>query len=152
MFPFKKILCPTDFDEPSRCALKMANEMAKKFGSEIVVLHVHKPIPTLPKPRSGASEITFDITAFQKEVDRSARDRLAEFVAQDLDASVEPRLEVRLDRPAHGILEFAEQEKPDAIFIATHGRKGLAHWVFGSVAERVVRQAACAVLTIRSCP
>jgi universal stress protein A len=151
MFPFKKILCPTDFDDPSRCALRMANEMALKFGSEIIVLHVHKPIPSLPTPRPGASEVTFDITAYQKEVEASALEQLQAFTAEELDPSLTPRLEVRLDRPAHGIIEFAEQEEPDAIFIATHGRTGIAHLVFGSVAERVVRQARCAVLSIRSC-
>ena len=60
MFPFKKILCPTDFSELSHCGLRMANEMARQFGSELILVNVHKPIPHLPTPRIEASETTFD--------------------------------------------------------------------------------------------
>ena len=53
MFPFKKILCPTDFSETSLCGVKMAKEMVDRFDSEIVLANVHKPIPELPHPPSA---------------------------------------------------------------------------------------------------
>jgi nucleotide-binding universal stress UspA family protein len=47
---------------------------------------------------------------------------------------------------------MAEKEEADLIVMATHGRSGLSGLIFGSVAEKVVRTATCAVLTIRAQP
>ncbi len=151
MFPFQKILCPTDFSEPSLCGLRMANEMAQKFATEIVVLNVHKPIPTLPTPRIEASDVSFDVSAYEKHVADDARESLAALSGNVFDDHITLELEVRMGRPADEIIKYAEEENVDAIIIATHGRTGLAHIVFGSVAEKVVRRAKCPVLTIRTC-
>ena len=150
MFPFKTILCPTDFSDHSLAALRLANECALKFGSEIILLNIHRPIPHLPTPRIDSPDIAFDMTAYENRVADEARGNLAKIAEGVLDDSITPRLEVRMGRPAKEILRFAEEEGIDAIFIATHGRTGLAHMVFGSVAEMVVRYAKCAVLTLRS--
>jgi nucleotide-binding universal stress UspA family protein len=152
MFPFKKILCPTDFSDPSLCGLRMANEMASRFPTEILVLNVHKPIPQLPTPRMEASDVVFDISAYEKQVAAASRENLASLADSVFTDDVNVRLEVRMGRPADEILQFAAEEGVDAILIATHGRTGLAHIVFGSVAEKVVRHAKCPVLTIHECP
>ncbi|MGD9546113.1 MAG: universal stress protein [Candidatus Krumholzibacteriia bacterium] len=151
MFPFKKILCPTDFSDPSLCGLKMGNEMAERFGSEIIVVNVHKPIPHLPAPRVQASEVTFDVTEYEKHVIEDARDNLAQVSDAIFSDGMVPKLVVRIGKPADEILALAAEEEVDAIFIATHGRTGIANVIFGSVAQRVVRRAACPVLTIRAC-
>jgi len=149
MFPFQKILCPTDFSEASLSGLKMASEMAEKFGSQVIVLYVNKPIQTLPAPQIEAREIIFDVEAFEENVSKDAQRHLAAVVENHFPEGVEPRLEVRLGQPSEEILKMAEDEKVDAIFMATHGRTGLKHIVFGSVAERVVSRANCPVLTVR---
>ncbi len=151
MFPFKKILVPTDFSEPSFCGLKMAGEMAKHFDTEILIVNVHKPIPRLPKPRVEASETTFDISAYEKQILAEAQDHLIELGTEIFGEQIRPRVIVREGEAAHEILNVADEENVDAIVIATHGRTGLAKIVFGSVAQRVVRRAKCPVLTIRSC-
>lgn len=151
MFPFKKILCPTDFSDASLCGIKMGNDMADKYGSEIIIVNVHKPIPKLPTPRVDASEVTFDITGYEAEVIKDAKKNLATLSESILGDDVTPRLIVRLGRPAEEILKVAEEEDVDAICIATHGRTGLAHIVFGSVAQRVVRRAQCVVVTVPRC-
>ena len=61
MFPFKKILCPTDFSEASYCGIKLGGEMAMNHGSEIIIVNVHKPIPKLPQPRGKATEVEVNI-------------------------------------------------------------------------------------------
>ena len=151
MFPFMKILCPTDFSEPSLCGLKMGAEMADRFGSEIIVINVHKPIPHLPTPRVEASEVTFDITTYENQIIEDAKLNLTEVSDSIFEGGVAPRLIVRIGKPADEILDLAEEEKVDAIFIATHGRTGLSKVIFGSVAQRVVRRSTCPVLTIRAC-
>jgi nucleotide-binding universal stress UspA family protein len=151
MFPFQKILCPTDFSEASLCGLKMASEMAEKFGSEVVVLFVNKPIQHLPSPQIEASEIAFDTAAYERRVSEEARANLAAVSASIFPDGVEPHLEVRLGQPSQVILDVAGEVEADAIFMATHGRTGLKHIVFGSVAERVVSRADCPVLTVHRC-
>ena len=151
MFPFQKILCPTDFSEASLCGLKMASEMAEKFGSEVVVLYVNKPIQQLPSPQIESRDIVFDTAAYERNVAKEAHDHLTAVSASIFPDGVEPRLEVRLGQPSEEIIKTAADEKADAIFMATHGRTGLKHIVFGSVAERVVSRAGCPVLTVRSC-
>ena len=151
MFPFKKILCPTDFSDASLCGLKMANELAVQFGSELILVNVHKPIPHLPTPRIEASETTFDISIYEKQIVEDAEENLAKVAEDILSEGVTPRLVVRVGSPAEEILDVAEEENIDAIVIATHGRTGLAKIVFGSVAQRVVRRATCPVLTVRTC-
>jgi nucleotide-binding universal stress UspA family protein len=53
-------------------------------------------------------------------------------------------------KPAHEIVSLASQEMADIIVIATQGESGWQRFVFGSVAEKVVRHADCPVLTIRA--
>ena len=151
MFPFQKILCPTDFSEASLCGLKMASEMAEKFGSQVVVVYVNTSIQHLPSPHVEAAEITFDTVAYEKQLAREARANLVNVADAIFPEGVEPKLEIRIGQPAQQILETAHDEDVDAIFMATHGRTGLKHIVFGSVAERVVSRADCPVLTVRRC-
>ena len=151
MFPFKKILCPTDFSEASLCGIKMAKEMVDKFDSEVILLNVHKPIRHLPVPRMEASDITFDVTGFEKAIVEEARDSLAELKKTILGDTAKVKLLVHIGHPAKDILKVAEEENVEAIFIATHGRSGLTKFMFGSVAQRIIRQAHCPVLSIRSC-
>jgi nucleotide-binding universal stress UspA family protein len=151
MFPFKKILCPTDFSEPSLCGLRLAADMAAGNDTEIVVLNVHRPIPHLPTPRDEAPDVTFDVSSYEEQVRAETQKQLAAFAGGALPDDANIRLEVRMGRPAKEILKCADEEMVDAVVIATHGRTGLAHMVFGSVAEMVVRYAPCPVVTIRSC-
>jgi universal stress protein A len=151
MFPFKKILCPTDFSDASLCGIKMGNELAQKFGAEIIIVNVHKPIPKLPTPRVESSDVAFDITAYEAEVIKDAEQNLATLSSSILSDGITPKLVVRMGTPAGEILKVAEEEEVDAICIATHGRTGLAHIVFGSVAQRVIRRARCVVVTVPMC-
>ncbi|MCP4293812.1 MAG: universal stress protein [bacterium] len=151
MFPFKKILCPTDFSEASICGIKMAREMVEKFNSEIILLNVHKPIPHLPSPRMEASDITFDVSAYEEVIVSEAKTSLEEIRQEFLGPEAMGKVLVHIGSPAKEILKVADEEKVEAIFIATHGHTGLSKMVFGSVAERIVRKAHCPVLTIRSC-
>ncbi|RKZ11822.1 hypothetical protein DRQ50_12950, partial [bacterium] len=122
MFPFRKILCPTDFSEPSLCGLRLAADMAAGNDTEIVVVNVHRPIPHLPTPRDEAPDTTFDVTSYQEQVRTETEKQLATFAAEALPGDTKIRLVVRMGRPARKILECAEEEKVDAIVIATHGR------------------------------
>ena len=110
-----------------------------------------RPPPHLPKPRLDASDTVFDVSAYEQQIIDESRERLDEIRKEHLDADVPFQLVVRIGRPAEEILAVAEEEQADVIFVATHGRSGLANVVYGSVAQRVVRRATCPVLSIRMC-
>jgi nucleotide-binding universal stress UspA family protein len=81
-----------------------------------------------------------------KDGAEKALDRL---IPADWQARHKVRRATRLGNPASEIIRYASEHQIDLIVVGTHGRGAMAHLLLGSVAERVVRQAQCPVLTIR---
>ncbi len=148
MLPFKKILCPTDFSEPSYEALKMANELALHFSSELIVVHVVAPIPLVPA--APPAPVIFNVVEYQQELEKSLRKMLEDLVRKSVPEKIWVRTEVGLGDAADQIVKIANEEKVDLIVIATHGQAGWRRFVFGSVTEKVVRLTPQPVLTIRA--
>lgn len=140
MSHIQRILVPLDGSPPSIAALREATALAEDTGASVDVLQVNGPDhfgigstrPQAPEARSA-----------------SVRD------ADDAIAAAEPHLHARLKRrvkegdPLRTILETARVGHYDLIVMGTHGRIGRLHSLLGSVAEGVVRSAACPVLTVR---
>jgi nucleotide-binding universal stress UspA family protein len=137
MIKFRRILCPVDFGANSVTALKIAAELARERGAALYVLHV-VAIPSGP-------EVSLDFS----KLEGAARTRLERLVREKVGAGANWEAHVRSGAPAFEVLRAAERWGADLIVMATHGRKGLKHLVLGSVAESVVREAPCPVLTIR---
>jgi len=90
-------------------------------------------------------KIDYICIALRAEAERSlagARERLSE-------AELEIRVKVLFGRPADKIVEYAMKEEVDLIAMATHGRSDFSRWVFGSVAEKVLRATALPILLVR---
>jgi nucleotide-binding universal stress UspA family protein len=151
MLPFKKILCPTDFSEPSYEALKVANELASHFSSELFVVHVISPVPLVPvAPAAPTAPVAFNIPQYQQELEISSRKMLEDVVKQKVPEKIWVHTEVVLGEASDQIVKIADEEKVDLIVIAAHGQTGWRRLVFGSVTEKVVRLASKPVLTIRA--
>jgi nucleotide-binding universal stress UspA family protein len=140
-FPYRKVLCPIDFDDNSLRALDKAVEIARHFAAAIVVVHVVPLIVQFSEVR-----IPYDLYV---EQENAARVRLAEIAREKL-TGIEHQATVYLGDVVGGILHAVDKFTPDLLVIATHGRTGLAHFFLGSIAEGVVRKASCPVLTIRT--
>ncbi|RYX83862.1 universal stress protein [bacterium] len=150
MLPLHKILCSTDFSEPSFVALKIAGEWAKHFGAELCVIHV---VESMENPGLILSteeiEVSMRIEALRR-LHEVVGDHLADI------GSVHPI--VAIGSPADEIAASAERENVDMLVIATHGLSGWRYiasgslvdriW-FGSVATNVMRLAHCPILTVR---
>jgi nucleotide-binding universal stress UspA family protein len=151
MTGFAKILVPTDFSPSSGLALEHAVAFADRFGAAIHVLHSWE-VPAYLRP---------DLTVWSGEVSatlsehaqREAEKGMELFLA---DAKVAGRKgltsQVVCGSPYSTVLAAAEEGHFDLIAMGTHGRTGLSHLLLGSVAEKVVRHARCAVLTVRAKP
>lgn len=153
MLPFKKILCPTDFSEPSYEALKVANELALYFSSELFVLHVVQPIPTVNVPPPSASTAVtpkFDISLYRQELIKLSERSLKEIADQRLSKELNFNLIVKEGEAADQIIDVVGKQCIDLIVIATQGRTGWRRFIFGSVAEKVIRLAPCPVFTIKA--
>lgn len=148
MLPVKKILCPTDFSEPSYEGLKAANELAEHFSAELCLAHVVAPVP-VPMAQSPTVPEAFNVASYRTELEASAQRSLQEVVEQKIPKELRVRQIIGHGEAANEIVRIAEEETADMIVIATHGLTGWRHLIFGSVAEKVVRLAGCPVLTIR---
>jgi universal stress protein A len=140
-FPYRKILCPMDFDENSSNALEKACEIARHFGAVVFLIHA---VPLVAQ--FGEVPLPVDLYIDQQ---RAALARLNEIASQKLN-DIEHKTTVYTGDVAGSILQAIDQFQPDLLVMATHGRTGLAHFVLGSVAEAVVRRASCPVLTVHS--
>ncbi len=152
MLPFKRILCPTDFSDPSYEALRVANELALYFSSELVVLHVVPPIPTAnvaPPPAGTAPPRGFNISLYRQELEEISKRSLEEIVEQRIAKGLNVHPIVVQGEASDQIIDVVDKQKIDLIVIATHGRTGWRRFIFGSVAEKVIRIAPCPVLTIQ---
>lgn len=147
MLPLKKILCPTDFSDPSFEALDAASEMAGHFSGELIVVHVVPPVPVMATGHMSPG--VFNVHEYQEEMERSSEKELEETMAKRVPKGVSARGMVLVGNPGDQIVDTAEDENVDLIVIATHGQTGLKRVVFGSVAEKVVRHARQPVLSIR---
>jgi nucleotide-binding universal stress UspA family protein/predicted transcriptional regulator len=137
---YQRILCPVDFDDNSLAALATAADLARRSDGTVFVLHV---VPMIVQPT--AMPVYVDIYKSQEE---TARDRLREIARRDL-VGVKYELLVKMGEPAHCIVSAEKKVDAGLIVMATHARRGFKRFFLGSVAEVVLREATCPVLTIR---
>ena len=142
-----KILVPTDFSETADAALGYAKSLAGRIGASLHLLYVftdpygaaaYAPevyVPLPPEVRERAIE--------------DARARLTERLDADQEIYFRGTRTVVTGAAAKEIVQFAAEQGIDLIVMGTHGRRGVAHLLLGSVAELVVRTARCPVLTVR---
>jgi nucleotide-binding universal stress UspA family protein/predicted transcriptional regulator len=142
-FPFRKILCPVDFDENSMKALDVAADLARQNEGTALLLHVVSMI-VVPARLPGY----FDLYLSQGE---TARARLKEIAHKRL-AGLKYEILAEMGDPADIIVTTGSTAGADLIVMATNGRRGFSRLLLGSVAERVLRQSTCPVLTVRYSP
>jgi universal stress protein A len=152
MLPFRKVLVTTDFSETSMDAVPLAAEMAAHFGAALCLVHVlpvDAPTPWDVPPYADFGLASLPVPEYEGQVRREVERRLGQVVSKHVPDSVTVESLVVRGDPAVEIHRIAKERGVDLIVIATHGWTGWRHLVFGSVAERVLREAPCAVLSIR---
>ena len=139
----RKILVPTDFSENSMAALPCAVAWAREFGARLSLTHIVSE--TLP---SDLTQLGLAIGE-DSRLKKSAEEELAR-VAGNVPGGLIADTRVVVGVPAHEICKAAQKADADLIVMTSHGRTGFKHFWIGSVAERVVRHAPCAVLVIHN--
>jgi nucleotide-binding universal stress UspA family protein len=153
MTTLNRFLVPLDGSPLAECALPVAQELARRTGGVLVLLrspeYVEAQLPSavefsmyLPQGR--------DLTDYYGKVRQETENYLAAVARRVDDAGVTVQTLVEEGERAGAIVDAAAEEEVDLIIMTTHGRTGLSRWVLGSVAERVLHEAPCPVLILRS--
>jgi len=145
MEPVKTILVPVDFDGPSEAAVDTAIRFAKNLGATIILLHV-EPFNLADVPPG----VFYDGPNPSTRARSSARTELARLAESRAASGISIGTELREGIAWDEILGAARTLNADMIVMGTHGRKGLARGILGSVAEHVLRNAKIPVMTVRA--
>ena len=146
----RRILVPTDFSPASEKALDYALRLAQKLSADLCLCHC-APQPDyevagLVSPGMRTAAAAFIEKAMEMAI--AARIELADLAARKLDFGVPIMTEMLEGRAADAIVRLARQWGADLIVIGSRSRPGIRHVLLGSVAEKVVRAAACPVLVV----
>ncbi len=144
MKAIKKILCAVDLSDHSKLVAEYAATMAKSLNASVLVVYT---APSLSQ-YVGFHVPPNTIENFVGEIVTGAEESMQAFMNENF-AGVDAKSQVLVGYAAEEILNRANDEKVDMIIMGTHGRKGIDRILFGSVAEKVVKNAAMPVLTIR---
>ena len=143
---YKKILIPLDGSILAEQALEPAMVLASKFMSEV---HLVQVITNYLVPSYG---IDYQVGETFRDVSLREAHAYLENVKDRLDVYFDGDIKFKVIEGlvAENIVDYAETQQIDVIVMGTHGRSGIGRWVFGSVAERVLRAAQCPILMIRA--
>ncbi len=137
------VLIPTDFSDTAEAAAQYGCELAARLGARVTLLNVFSPgIVALPDAVYAPTEDELEMLA------HAARSHLSALAYGLTRAGLHIDVVAVAGVPSEAIGEWAGAHGVGLIVIGTHGRRGLAHALLGSVAERVVRTAPCPVLTV----
>jgi nucleotide-binding universal stress UspA family protein len=144
MAHINNILYPVDFTEHHAKILPMVIEMVQKLGATLHTLHVvedlgHYASFYIPHP---------SLDQMESDLKSGARRKMEEFVAKHFKDVPGVTSDVMDGDPATQVIKYAQDHDIDLIITATHGRKGLEHAIFGSVAENIVRNSPVPVMTV----
>lgn len=139
----RRIVVATDFGPAADAALHYGASLTATFGASLHLVHiVEDPFPT------GGDPYIRSLVEIREHLMQNARLQLADSLAPL--TAINATSGVIEGTPARGITDIAARKDADLIVMGTHGRSAVAHFVMGSVADRVMRTAPCPVLTVRA--
>jgi len=142
---FRSILVPIDFSAHSKNALKYAVPIAEKFRAALHLVYVVEP--TIYPADLGFGQVV--LPGVEDELREKGAEELEALIEREIPRRVRASCSVRTGNPHQEILREAKDREVGMIVVATHGHSGVEHMLFGSTADRIVRNAKCPVLTVR---
>ena len=146
---FKNIVFCTDFSTHADEAFKVAKDLAWHYGATLHIVHVMVNFSVSPPLHSTYMPIEYD-PKFVEEVTQAAKEAIENRYTAALKDTQPYEVQLLSGYSSTEILRLAKENDCDLIVMGSHGLTGLAHVLFGSTADRVVRKAPCSVLTVRS--
>lgn len=146
---YKKMLVALDGSALAEAALPHAVAIGRAFEAQLTLFSVIEAVGVHPQP--GAMGPIVGITVSGEDEKQTVRDYLQQLADRLEDEGLYDVAKVVRDGdPASEICDYAEANGIDLLVMSTHGRSGIQRWVYGSVADRVLRAARVPVLLIRA--
>ena len=148
--PFEKILVPVDFSSCSEEAFRVALRLAQAFGSAVILLHVIDVSAVAAFNRLGLLAVPSDATAQRRRLRHQARLKIRQLLETHPNEGLTIGRVVVEGTPFVEIAKLAREECTDLIVLGSYGGRSesMDKIFFGATAEKVVRTAGCAVLTV----
>ena len=146
---FKNIAFCTDFSTHADEAFAVAKDLAWHYGATLHIVHVMVNFSVSPPLHSTYMPIEYD-PQFVEEVTKAASEAIQNRYVDAIKEKQPYEVHLLSGYSSTEILRLAKENDFDLIVMGSHGLTGLAHVLFGSTADRVVRKAPCSVLTVRS--
>jgi nucleotide-binding universal stress UspA family protein len=144
----RKVMIPTDGSDESAKAVRIAEQIARAHGAEVLIVRVIEPMEW----QYGFIEVPVDPNVYEEMV-RTVEDQsithVSRLEAELSERGIKARGVIRHGFDTAELLDCEQDERPDLVVMTTHGRTGLARFALGSVADRIVREGATPVLLVR---
>jgi universal stress protein A len=141
----RNILCPVDFSEFSKRAIRYASEIAGHFGARLFVQHT-VPIPTALIPEGPAVVSTEEMLQMSRE---EAKKEIHGMISESGGGAKNVLVVVNAGDVKDHIVKTVGEQNIDLVVMGTHGHKGLSRLVLGSVAEHIIHEIVfCPVLVV----
>ncbi len=149
MSQIRHILATTDFSPAAEPGIDAAIDLAKDMGARLTVVHVFDPSPLAPLATRG--DVALDQIVGEQEVEEAILQELERVRSEKLSGLEGAEVALLTGHSAADAIDrYAKDDGVDLIVMSTHGRTGIAHFLIGSVTEKVLRRAPCPVLTVPS--
>lgn len=148
--PVRHVLIPLDGSPLAERALAPGLELARRLRAAVTLLRAIPPVPIEARERLETIERGLGLR-LESDLYDEANDYLGRVAAAHRPAEIELKVTVVTDRPAEAILNYTEHHAVDVIAMSTHGYTGLKRWAYGSVTDKVLREArTCSMLVVRA--
>jgi nucleotide-binding universal stress UspA family protein len=144
-----RLVFATDFSECSQDALTHARYLATELRAEVGLVHVFERPFFIETGVSHRLQLRHDVDQWIHEAKDEAKQQLDSLANELRTQGLTVTVSMREGIPFVEILKAADELRADLVVVGTHGRTGLSHALIGSVAERVIERAPCAVLAVR---
>lgn len=144
---YNKILIPLDGSDLAEQALAHGLAIAAHFNSQVYLVQV----VMTPIAIAAPYDISYEYNEKYRESALNAANQYLGSIASGVDQKLEKQIHTRVIEGSvvDSLLDYIEFNGIDLVVMATHGRSGVSRWVFGSVAERILKAASCPVFLIR---
>jgi universal stress protein A len=148
MITYKNIVFCTDFSTGAKAALPYALDLTKKYGATLHLLHVYQE-PEAIAEFEISSNIKMDWIRIAHLMGTEMEKKLQILCAEISKEVGTCKAKMMRGKPHTEIVRYAKEMKADLIVLASHGLSGLEQALFGSTAERIIRESPCHVLLIK---
>jgi nucleotide-binding universal stress UspA family protein len=148
---YKKIMLPLDGSKLAECVFPHLETVIKGCESpEVIVVQAVEPL-SVPYGREVSQFTSLEqVKTFETHQKAEAEKYLKEIVARLRKTGVNAKADVIYGKAGEALSDYATKNDVDLVIIATHGRSGISRWVWGSVADRLVRSVCVPVLMVRA--